>query len=180
MKKLLPLLLCTLLLFACADAAETKKISGSTQTVSDILNATADPETVIPTDAELAAAQDGSDGLPFAASTDAEIDLTTLSSTMVYSYVYDMVTNPEDYLGKTVKMQGLFSLYEAETRNYYACVIQDATACCASGIEFVPSNAYPYPAAFPAPGEKITVVGTFHVYEETGTYYCELIDATIG
>jgi hypothetical protein len=33
-----------------------------------------------------------------------DVDLTTLTSTMVYSEVYNMVTTPEDYEGKIVKM----------------------------------------------------------------------------
>ena len=62
-----------------------------------------------------------------------DIDLTALSSTMVYSEVYNMMTAPSDYIGKNVKMKGAFSYYQdPNTGNeYYACIIQDATACCA-------------------------------------------------
>ena len=71
------------------------------------------------------------------------VDLTALSSTMVYAEVFAMMSSPEDYVGKTVKMQGIFSkgqLYAAGSLNdggtVFACVIQDATACCAQGIPF--------------------------------------------
>ncbi len=40
-----------------------------------------------------------------------DVDLTQLSSTMVYSEVYNMINTPEDYIGKTVKMSGTFNLY---------------------------------------------------------------------
>ena len=35
-----------------------------------------------------------------------DLDLTVLSSTMVYSEVYNMMNEPEPYEGKMVKMQG--------------------------------------------------------------------------
>ena len=36
-----------------------------------------------------------------------DVDLTQLSSTMVYSEVYAMVYEPDQYLGKTVKMRAV-------------------------------------------------------------------------
>ena len=74
-----------------------------------------------------------------------DVDLTVLSSTMVYSEVYNMLYNdPAHYLGKTVKARGRFSIYQLVTDGVlqpdpvsYACIISDATACCAEGMEFV-------------------------------------------
>ena len=37
-----------------------------------------------------------------------DVDLTRLSSTMVYSEVYNMMYAPDDYIGKTIKMTGQF------------------------------------------------------------------------
>ena len=108
-----------------------------------------------------------------------DVDLTTLSSTMVYSEVYNMITTPDDYLGKMVKMQGQFAVYEGEERNYYACLIADATACCSQGIEFVVQDNRAYPGDFPELGTEITVVGTFDTYQEGEYTYCQLIDATL-
>ena len=56
----------------------------------------------------------------------------------VYSEVADMLTTPDNYIGKTVKMNGAFNIYQDEKtdQNYYACIIQDATACCSQGLEF--------------------------------------------
>nr|MCR5716177.1 hypothetical protein [Lachnospiraceae bacterium] len=70
-----------------------------------------------------------------------DVDLTTLSSTMVYSEVYNMMVSPDAYVGKTIRMSGLMSIFldEATEKYYYACIIQDATACCAQGIEFEPT-----------------------------------------
>ncbi len=106
-----------------------------------------------------------------------DVDLTVLSSTVVYSEVYNMMVSPEDYLGKTVKMSGSFMVYEGEQRNYYACIIQDATACCSQGIEFILDDDIKYPDDYPEPGTVITVSGIFDVYEENNLEYCQLIEA---
>mgnify|MGYP002856058522 CR=1 FL=1 len=110
-----------------------------------------------------------------------DVDLTTLSSTMVYSEVYNMMTTPDDYLGKNVKMAGNFAVYtdEATGKVYFACIIQDATACCAQGIEFVLAGDYRYPEDYPNVNDIITVTGTFNTYEEDGWVYCTLLDATM-
>lgn len=108
-----------------------------------------------------------------------DVDLTVLSSTMIYSEVYNMMAVPDDYIGKTIKMEGAYSFFEDETtgKQYYACIIQDATACCAQGIEFVPTEDFRYPEDFPEEGEDVTVVGTFSLYEENGFQYATLLDA---
>jgi len=108
-----------------------------------------------------------------------DIDLTSLPSTMVYSEVYHMMVKPEDYIGKTVKMSGAFNYFqdEATGNEYFACVIQDATACCAQGIEFILSGDYSYPEDYPETGDEICIVGTFDTYTEGNYRYCTLRDA---
>lgn len=110
---------------------------------------------------------------------DIEVDLTKLSSTMVYSEVYNMVVTPDDYLGKRVKMSGTFGVYQdpSTEKYYYACLIADATACCSQGIEFVLEGDYSYPDDYPEVGSDITVAGVFDVYEENGDTYCQLVNA---
>lgn len=110
-----------------------------------------------------------------------DIDLTVLNATMVYSQVYDMVVYPENYLGQTVKMNGQFAIYEGEERNYYACLIADATECCQQGIEFVLVGDPVYPDEYPELGTEITVTGVFDMYTEImggqEVRYIQLIDA---
>lgn len=111
-----------------------------------------------------------------------DVDLTTLSSTMVYAEVYNMMVQPQDYIGKTVKMDGLFSFYHDETtgKDYFACIIQDATACCSQGIEFVLTDDYTYPEDYPEEGGEICVSGVFDTYQEGEYTYCTLRDATLS
>ena len=116
----------------------------------------------------------------------AVVDLTALSSTMVYAEVFAMMSSPEDYVGKTVKMQGIFSkgqLYAAGSLNdggtVFACVIQDATACCAQGIPFELAGDHTYPQDYPELGDTITVVGTFEIHQQEGMQFCRLRDAEL-
>lgn len=117
-----------------------------------------------------------------------EVDLTVLSSTMVYSEVYNMLYNdPAHYLGKTVKAKGTFSLYQLVTDGVlqpdpvaYACIIADATACCAEGMEFVPEGDLTYPEDYPELGAEITVIGEFQSYEENGMTWYHLVNARLA
>ena len=106
-----------------------------------------------------------------------DVDLTQLSSTIVYSEVYAMATEPEQYFGKTVKMEGLFATQEYNGARLYACIVQDATACCAQGLEFEMEEELVYPDDYPEPGAEITVVGTFDSYKEEagGNTYLYLV-----
>ena len=110
-----------------------------------------------------------------------DVDLTELSSTMVYSEVSNMLTVPEDYVGKTVKMDGTFARYHSDETgtDYYACIIADATACCAQGIEFVLTDDYTYPDDYPEEGGEICVIGTFDTYQEGALTYCTLRNASL-
>lgn len=106
-----------------------------------------------------------------------DVDLTLLSSTMVYSEVYNMMYNPDDYIGKSVKMSGTYRSFLDENTDtlYHYCVITDATACCAQGMEFVLENDLQYPKE----SETICVVGTFETYMEGENKYCTLKNARI-
>ena len=107
-----------------------------------------------------------------------DVDLTKLSSTFVYSEVYNMVTNPDDYRGKLVKMDGTMNRYTTTSRELYACLILDATACCAQGIAFEWAGEHA-PSEYPPEGSLITVVGTFDTFEEDGVTYCYLANARL-
>ncbi len=110
-----------------------------------------------------------------------DVDLTILSSTMVYSEVFNIMTKPDDYVGKVFKMRGLYSAFydEAKDKRYFACIIQDATACCAQGIEFELTEDYSFPEDYPEDGDMITVTGVFDTYEEDGGIYGTLRNATM-
>lgn len=109
-----------------------------------------------------------------------DIDLTKLSSTMVYSEVYNMMTAPNDYVGKVVTMNGPLTIFTDEegVKDYTAVLIADATACCQQGFEFV-WNEHEYPVDFPDIGTEVTVTGIFETYERDGYTYCRLVSDNV-
>lgn len=110
---------------------------------------------------------------------DIDIDLTKLDSNMVYAQVFDMVNDPDKYIGQTVKANGTFAYTQDQGKDYFAIFIKDATACCAQGMEFVLKGDYSYPDDYPAVDTKITVTGTFNTYKEGTFTYCQLKDASM-
>ena len=97
-----------------------------------------------------------------------DIDLTKMSSTMVYSMVFQMVTEPKKFIGKTIKMKGAFSSYydEESKRRFFGCVIKDALACCSQGLAFETFKPRKYPKDFPSEGSSITIIGRFDYEKE--------------
>ena len=110
-----------------------------------------------------------------------EVDLTALSATAVYGEVYNMMYYPEKYVGKNIRMNGIYSSFfdQATGKHYHACIIMDATACCAQGIEFILTDDYKYPDDYPSDGDDIIVEGTFDTYEEESGMYCTLRNASL-
>lgn len=101
---------------------------------------------------------------------DVDIDLTTLNTTMLQARVNEILDNPNDYKGKTVRVTGSYNKsYYEQTGKYYNYVLgYDQTMCCAAwGIEFlgdcVPEEIEQY--------TTIGLVGTFDFYEELGQTY---------
>ncbi len=111
-----------------------------------------------------------------------DLDLSRLSGTVVYSQVYNMLVEPDAYLGKVIKMAGYYSAYEDTERGvvYHACVIPDATACCAQGIEFVWAGEHAWPDEYPEEGTDIIVTGRLATYVEEETLYLHLVDAELA
>ena len=68
---------------------------------------------------------------------------------------YDMMVETKTGTSKTVKMHGAFSVNEIGDKRYYACIIKDATACCAQGIEFVLKDPKRFPDEYPAVNQDL-------------------------
>ena len=107
-----------------------------------------------------------------------DVDLTAMSDTVMYSVVTDIATKPEEYKGKTVRIKGIFeAMYsEEQEKLLYACLIQDATACCSQGFEFEPTEELDGSLEG---GDEITVVGLLDYYEEDEVTYCTLRNAVM-
>lgn len=118
-------------------------------------------------------------------SSDVDLDISKMSATMVYAEIFNMIIEPERYVGKTIRIKGQFYVYEKEDQEpyvngssrVYACVIQDATACCAQGLEFRLEKEMNYPEDFPELYSIVTVVGTYFSEEINGIEYTGLKNA---
>lgn len=109
-----------------------------------------------------------------------DVDLSVMDSDMIYATVYQMMSDPEQYVGKTFRIKGKFYVtYDEMTKNqYYYCVIKDATECCAQGLEFVwGDGSHIYPDEYPTDGTEVIVDGTFELYMENDSRYCRLANA---
>ena len=110
-----------------------------------------------------------------------DLDLTALSSTMVYSEVFNMMMAPEEYEGTTLKMDGICNVYEDPDtgKTYYACIVQDATQCCSQGLEFVLDESQYTEADYPENGEEITISGDFATYAEGEYQYITIMNSVM-
>ncbi len=111
-----------------------------------------------------------------------DVDLTLMGSDLVYATVYQMMSKPEEYEGKTIRIEGKYyaSYYPITDKYYNYCLIADALACCSQGLEFELGGDAVYPDDYPTDQSQVIVTGVFETYtEEAGQtfYYCRLKDA---
>ena len=186
MKRIFCLLLTTCMIPSLCACGKGREKDAGNDTLSSNEEASASAES-IPTPKEQETPGKSKPSQPAAGKVD--VDLTVLSSTMVYSEVYNMLYfYPEDYYGKTVKMTGQFNVYQwvdesgvvADMPVAYAYIISDATACCAEGMEFVLKDDLACPDDYPELGTEITVIGEFQSYEENGMTWYHLVNARLA
>ena len=183
LKKCMVLLLCIFLITGCSNRKNTDgKGVNNTNSVDKVIEnqiANEDNKTETTESGESSSGivlnEDGEDIISGAedvreAEGAVDYDLTQMSSDMVYATVYQMMVAPEEYEGKTFRIDGNFyaAYYEATKKYYFYCIVQDATACCAQD-------------EYPEDNAEIVVEGTFETYQEEGdsSLYCRLFDATL-
>lgn len=112
-----------------------------------------------------------------------DYDLTAMNADMVYATVYQLMVNPNDYIGKRIKIRGRYyaTWYEPTQKYYHYIIIEDAMACCAQGLEFVWDDGnHIYPDEYPSDETEVEVTGIFETYQEKGdtNLYCRLKEAS--
>ena len=192
MKKILACIICLTLAFgvtACGKASD-KDSNGDTKIISDAKNKqkNSKSDTKKEVSKKEVAGDTGkgksSKSKSKTKSNKIDVDLNNLNANVVYSQVYLMMTEPDKFIGKRIRMSGQFNVYAAEEGNpsgvteYYAIIIADAQACCQQGIEFVWPG-HTYPEGFPEVKSNASVTGIFEVYEENGKKYCRLVADTV-
>ena len=65
---------------------------------------------------------------------------------MVYAAFYQLMVEPDKYIGKTLCIDGLYYTGQNEKTGtyYHYSIIKDALACCSQGLEFVWEMCYMY------------------------------------
>jgi len=107
------------------------------------------------------------------------IDLSAMSDTLRIAELTNITSTPANYLGKTIKLGGVYQAqYYEPTQQYYHCIlIIDAAACCQQGLEFVWNGNHRYPDDYPKDGTPIELSGVYESHQELGkTYYHLVVD----
>lgn len=104
-----------------------------------------------------------------------DVDLSFGSQTITYATISNILEDPQEYMGRTVKMLGTYRQFYSETYDtyYYVCMVTDATACCSQGMEFKLKEG----SSYPLDGQQIILQGTVDVYQEGDYWYAFLKDA---
>lgn len=190
MKRAIRYLLCLILILSlagCGGNEAARKAGNQPAGVKDILEQAkaasekqgsslpAEQGTTAATPAGKNTTESPDDGEPV------DVDLTALSGALVLSEVTNMLSSPKNYIGKTVKMRGSFASFPNPVTGgyYFTCMIQDAAACCAQGMEFILAGDLTYPDDYPPVKSIICVIGVFDTYQEGGNTYCTLRDARL-
>jgi len=93
-----------------------------------------------------------------------DIDLPAFSGTMAYSTITDMLINPENYFGKTVRVRGVYEvLYYTPEHPYNFIIVDGPSGCCPQTLMFIWDTARDYD--YPELGTRIEVVGKFSSYQ---------------
>jgi len=185
MRKTVSAVICFVLVFTlagCGGNGAASHKNGKSGGVQDVLNDIVNGDNPSPT-ATPAGNTDKPSGTPkptMALGTDG-IDLTQMSDTMAFSQVYNMLVDPDSYLGLNVRMKGQFDCYQDPDsgKYYFACVVMDETQCCNYGIEFELEGDHHYPEDYPQLGEEFCVSGEFSTYTEEDQRYATLINARL-
>lgn len=98
-------------------------------------------------------------------------EIIDITEKMYVTYINDIYVNKEDYLGKTVKIEGMFKgAYYDKTDTTYYYVYRVGPGCCGNdgsmcGFEFT------YDGEMPKDNDWIKVIGVLDSYEEDGAEY---------
>lgn len=95
---------------------------------------------------------------------------------MFLTQITELQINNQDYLGKTIALEGMFTtLGDPATGPVYRVVYRNSPGCCGNdgftGLEVVWNDPA---AAYPAENDWVRAVGVLEMYEEEGIPYLQL------
>lgn len=100
-------------------------------------------------------------------------EVIIIKEKMFIAQTNDIYFNAEDYLGKTIKYEGIFDIYEIpETGAVYYSVIRYGPGCC--GIDANAGFEVRWDKEYPQQNEWVEAVGVLEEYDENGYWYLRL------
>lgn len=170
MKKLIILFtICIIFISSCKPLKEEKELSKSSINVSDVFAEYENGPKVKKAEQKKS---DTSDETDKNSKQKVDIDFSELDTNMIYSIVYNMIFEPEQYSGKTIRIRGesYSTFYEPLNKTFYTVIVKDATACCAQGLSYI----LPEGAEYPEDGLDVEVTGVFEILEKDGIEFTQL------
>jgi uncharacterized membrane protein YcgQ (UPF0703/DUF1980 family) len=102
----------------------------------------------------------------------ASADFVEIKDKMFIAQTNEIYINKEDYLGKTIKYEGVFFILEADGQtNYY--VIRYGPGCC-PGVDNVAGFEVVWDKNYPQNNDWVEVIGVLEEYVQNGNNYIRL------
>lgn len=108
-----------------------------------------------------------------------EEDIIKITEKMYITYINDIYTNFDNYKGKKIQIEGMFSAgYDENTKEAFYVVYRVGPGCCGNdgdmaGFEFVTAD------PLPEENDWIEVTGVLEEYEQDGMPYIRLKDSKV-
>jgi hypothetical protein len=172
------LTLCVLLFSGCGRAKVQAKYGGSAGTKT---NNAGTLSVVLPIDVpgkEGADTAAGGTGISKETGPSAG-GIVEIKEKMFIAQTNDVYLNPEDYLGKTIKLEGLFKSEQGfDNQQPYCFVLRYGPGCCGTdgnaGFEVAWDETEPAEKLYPAEDDWVEATGVLKTYEEDGYPYLYL------
>lgn len=86
-----------------------------------------------------------------------DVDVAAMSEVMAYSTLENIMYNPTDFLGKTVRIKGSFyyEYYQELDMKFFAILLMDDTNCCMAFAEVELLDGIEYPQV----GQECMIIG---------------------
>jgi uncharacterized membrane protein YcgQ (UPF0703/DUF1980 family) len=144
---------------------------GNTKTVSQKANTAGTLSVVLPAGV--------SENEPIPVKSSAENTIIEIKEKMFMAQTNDVYLNPEDYIGKTIKLEGLFKAEQyIENAPPYCFVLRYGPGCCGSdgnaGFEVAWNEQAAAGKAYPNIDDWVEAIGVLKTYEENGYPYLYL------
>ena len=114
-----------------------------------------------------------SSGTTTSSTTKIDYDIAALKN--AYTITNNILANPDDYSGKTIRIKGSFSqgVITGGTTNHYFVDVYDTAACCGAWVTFS------WNGSLPSSGSTVTVTGKVHTIRDGSMKVPEIVAESV-